>query len=252
MASTITALDYAVGDIYDALKKSGLYQNSVIIFSTDNGGAVQASSNLPLKGNKEELYEGGVRGVGFVNSPLLDNNHGKHDKLMFITDWFATILSLAGQSHLIPEDTDSYNMWPSLVTGQVESPRTQIILNIDQNNSLEQWSAAVIDDSWKFIWGQSYLLRQQLFPRYCRSWNTSAAILENINDCNVELYNLQEDPEEQNNLAAGGRRKERVNSMKEIIIKQLDRFVAADEPEDNPAGFPVNFGGFISTGWCNI
>ena len=40
----------------------------------------------------------------------------------------------------------------------------------------------------------------QLFLRYCRSWNTSAAILENINDCNVELYNLQEDPEEQNNL----------------------------------------------------
>ena len=50
----------------ESLKVTGLYEDSVILFSTDNGGAVERSSNLPLKGNKESVYEGGVRGVGVV------------------------------------------------------------------------------------------------------------------------------------------------------------------------------------------
>ena len=58
--------------VVDALKSAGLYDNSIIVFSTDNGGASD-SSNYPLKGRKEQVYEGGVRGVGFVHSPLIQN-----------------------------------------------------------------------------------------------------------------------------------------------------------------------------------
>ena len=65
------ALDAGVGQVVKALKRSGLYDNSVIIFSTDNGGVGNGASNFPLRGAKEEVYEGGVRGVGFVHSPLL-------------------------------------------------------------------------------------------------------------------------------------------------------------------------------------
>ena len=50
----------------ESLKVTGLYEDSVILFSTDNGGGVERSSNLPLKGDKESVYEGGVRGVGVV------------------------------------------------------------------------------------------------------------------------------------------------------------------------------------------
>ena len=49
-----------------SLKRSGLWENSVLLFSTDNGGPVPASSNLPLRGTKESLYEGGVRGVALL------------------------------------------------------------------------------------------------------------------------------------------------------------------------------------------
>ena len=58
--------------VVEALKARGLYDNSIIIFSTDNGGTADAS-NYPLRGRKEQVYEGGVRGVGFVHSPLIEN-----------------------------------------------------------------------------------------------------------------------------------------------------------------------------------
>ena len=59
--------------IVEALKKSGLYKNSIIVFSSDNGGACEYCS-WPLRGGKTQLYEGGVRAVGFVHSPLIKNS----------------------------------------------------------------------------------------------------------------------------------------------------------------------------------
>ena len=49
-----------------ALRARGLYRDSLVLFSTDNGGAVAGVSNLPLRGDKETLYQGGVRGVAWV------------------------------------------------------------------------------------------------------------------------------------------------------------------------------------------
>ena len=72
----VSALDESVRQIVTTLKKKGLYDNSIIIFTTDNGAAAggldsSAGSNYPLRGAKNTLWEGGVRGVGFVHSPLI-------------------------------------------------------------------------------------------------------------------------------------------------------------------------------------
>ena len=66
----LQAIDSGVKKIVKVLKLSGLYDNLVIIFSSDNGGACK-SCNYPLRGKKEQVYEGGVRAVGFVHSPLI-------------------------------------------------------------------------------------------------------------------------------------------------------------------------------------
>ena len=55
-----------MGVIEAALRARGLYRDSLVLFSTDNGGAVAGVSNLPLRGDKETLYQGGVRGVAWV------------------------------------------------------------------------------------------------------------------------------------------------------------------------------------------
>ena len=68
-----------------ALKKSGLYKNSVIIFSSDNGGNLPTVSNFPLRGQKGWLYEGGVKAVQFVHSPLLSQSYTNNKLIMFLT-----------------------------------------------------------------------------------------------------------------------------------------------------------------------
>ena len=67
----VQALDAGVGHIVDSLMSVGLYDDSLLLFSTDNGGAVRGFSNLPLKGDKEQLYEGGVRGVALVTGGVI-------------------------------------------------------------------------------------------------------------------------------------------------------------------------------------
>ena len=67
----VTSMDDYVAHIVQELKNNGLYDNSIIIFSSDNGGAPghAGASNYPLKGWKSTLYEGGIRVPGWIHSP---------------------------------------------------------------------------------------------------------------------------------------------------------------------------------------
>ena len=166
-AAAVTAMDTGIGKVVDALKAAGLYDNSVIVFTTDNGGSGVPNLdvtpvNFPLRGSKESLYEGGVRGVGWVHSPLLCQMRGRTSKkMMFITDWFTTLLSLAKLETLAPPGLDSFNMWSS-ISKNSKSPRREIIFNLDQDNFWGTWSAAIRSARFKLIWGQHLLLKQRV------------------------------------------------------------------------------------------
>ena len=156
-AAAITALDTGVGKVVDALKTAGLYHDSVIIFTTDNGGPLRKKSNFPLRSKKMWLYEGGVRAVGWVHSPHICKRDRVDNNMMFVTDWFATLLSIAGLNSHIPANKDSFDMWNSISKNK-RSPRREIILNLDEDKEKGLWSAAMIRNSYKLIWGQQALL----------------------------------------------------------------------------------------------
>ena len=128
-----------------------MLDNTIVLFTTDNGGASDyfdsnQGSNFPFRGIKTTLFEGGVRAAGFVYSHLVQKPKHISRQLIHVTDWFPTVLSLAGGN---PDDTkhDGYNVWDSVSKG-VATSRKEILLNID--DYIYQ-NAALREGRWKYV-----------------------------------------------------------------------------------------------------
>lgn len=69
-----------------------------MVFTTDNGGIpLFGGYNWPLRGFKTTLWEGGVRGVGFVHGKMVEKKARKCKELLHVTDWFPTLSAIAGK-----------------------------------------------------------------------------------------------------------------------------------------------------------
>ena len=92
------------------------------------------------------FFLGGVRGAGFIYSPLLKDTGRVSTDLIHVTDWLPTILSVAGVK--VPEnELDGYDQWKTLLDEE-SSPRKEILLNIDDRI----WrNAALIANGWKIV-----------------------------------------------------------------------------------------------------
>jgi arylsulfatase A-like enzyme len=129
-AGMLAAMDEAVGQIVDAIARKGIGKETLILFSSDNGGpsAGRVTSNGRLRGEKATLYEGGVR------VPALATWEGRIEPgtvvnaPLHMVDWYPTLLRLAGVplDHSLP--LDGRDAWPSIARGE-PSPHTEILLN---------------------------------------------------------------------------------------------------------------------------
>lgn len=97
----LSRLDKSVGSVVEALGRRNMLNNSIIVFSTDNGGPadgfnLNAASNWPLRGVKNTLWEGGIRGVGLIWSPLIKGSNRVSKQKFHIVDWLPTLYGAAG------------------------------------------------------------------------------------------------------------------------------------------------------------
>jgi arylsulfatase B len=152
-AGMLAAVDEAVGNVTTAMLAHGLLDSAVIVVTTDNGGPVglvepcddcNGGLNWPLRGGKHSLYDGGVKGTGFVWSQALygdDASNRTYNGMMHITDFFPTIFSWFGLSNTsyVPApgfELHGYDMSAALLAAaqgnpDAPSPRTEVLLGLD-------------------------------------------------------------------------------------------------------------------------
>ena len=105
-AMSLVVLDNAVAELYQALEEANQLSNTYIIFASDNGACLYGGGkNAPLRGSKGTLFEGGTRVDAFIYSPLLPSKvvGSSYSGLMHVSDWFPTILDLAGVTSFEPK-----------------------------------------------------------------------------------------------------------------------------------------------------
>ena len=129
----ITAMDNATKEVVAAYKQAGLWDDTVLVFSTDNGGPLPSHTNYPLRSGKAHNWEGGVRGIGFVrgtNSALAKVPAGETQELMHTTDWLPTLVKLGGGSvEGKTRPLDGFDIWP-VITGHAKATRSIIAHNV--------------------------------------------------------------------------------------------------------------------------
>jgi arylsulfatase A-like enzyme len=120
----VEAMDVQVGRVVEALERHGVRDNTIIVFTSDNGGE-RFSDTWPFTGRKQELLEGGLRIPAIISWPGHLPGGIAHQQVMITMDWFPTLLAAAGGAPDANYPPDGINLLP-LITGTTgESvPRT--------------------------------------------------------------------------------------------------------------------------------
>lgn len=196
-AAMITALDDAVGKITEALESEKLSENTLIIFSSDNGGPNpgKLSNNGPLRAGKGTIYEGGVRVVAFATWPAKIKPGSAIQAPIHIADWYPTLLAVTGAPAEQKLPVDGKDILPVL-TGTATASDREIILNTTPTGG------AIRSGDWKLV-----------------IKGKEAA----------ELYNLASDPSEKKNLAT-----ENTKKVKDLKARYDTLTAGAVPPKSGP------------------
>ena len=107
-------LDYGISRVTRALRENGIYENTIIIFSSDNGGHLPSgASNGNLRGGKQDMYEGGIKVPTCMVWEGLINAGATSDRLSLTMDFFPTICAIAGVP--VSHDIDGINLLPGIL-----------------------------------------------------------------------------------------------------------------------------------------
>ncbi|MDP9049164.1 MAG: sulfatase-like hydrolase/transferase [Acidobacteriota bacterium] len=118
----IEQLDLQVGRVMEALRSHGLAENTIVIFTSDNGGE-RFADTWPFTGRKTELLEGGLRIPAIVSWPARIPKGRTTDQVAISMDWLPTLLAAAGTEPDAAFPPDGINLLPMLSQGAPTAPR---------------------------------------------------------------------------------------------------------------------------------
>ena len=179
-------LDWAVGEVLGCLDRLGLRDNTMVVFASDNGGdpaeairkfsPVEHNANAPLRGDKGDVLEGGVRTPFLLRWPGGVKRRGESEAAFCFTDLLASFGALLNRNMPLGAAPDSFSVLPALLNAEGEAPLHPIVLQ-SRTGML-----GLRLGPWKYIDG--------------------AGNGDTAGEGPPQLYHLERDPRESNNLAS--------------------------------------------------
>jgi len=209
-AAMVSRLDRYVGEVIEELKKSGLDNNTIVIFTSDNGPHQEGGADPdffqsygPLRGIKRDLYEGGIRVPMIVRYPGKIKAGSITDHVSAFWDVMPTLAELTGTKAI--ENTDGISFVPTLFGKSGQKKHEYLYWEFHEQGG----KIAVSKGNWKAIWFNA----------------------NNPEKTTIELYDLSKDIHEDNNLA----------DLHPEIIAGLDQIMrkAHTESKAFPFSLPV-------------
>ena len=183
-AGMIEQLDQAIGMVLDKLDEHGLNDQTIICFTSDNGGVssgdAYATSNLPLRGGKGRQWEGGIREPFYLLAPGVSKPRSISNTPVSGIDWYPTLLELCRVPIPKEQEIDGVSLVP-LLKGKKISKRPLFWHYPHYGNQGGEPSSIIMEGNWKLIYFHE--------------------------DGRDELYDLSEDIGEQNDLLATERKR---------------------------------------------
>ena len=205
-AAMVESVDDSVGRVMRTLRELKIDQQTLVIFTSDNGGFAKATSNSPLRANKGSNYEGGLRVPLIINWPGKTKPGSVSEEPVISTDFYPTILAATGQTARPHQHVDGKNLVP-LLTGKGSLQREAIYWHYPHYNRHPHSfpSAVVRAGDWKLI----------------QAFETGKVSLFNLADDLGETTDLaSEDPAQAKKLQA--------------LLTNWQRDVGADPMRPNP------------------
>lgn len=207
LAGMLAAVDEGIGQVVAALERKGLRENTILLFSADNGGP-PPGKNTPLRDFKGSIFEGGVRAAAFANWPGKIPAGQRITQPMHIIDWYPTLVKLAGGTLEQKLPLDGRDVWP-MITEKAASPHDAILCAQSIGN------AAVRMGDWKLIVSNGAVEDDEA-PKKKGKGKAKA---KGGKYEPVMLFNLAADPSETTNLAA--KEPERVAALKAKLVELM-------------------------------
>ena len=213
-AAMVHSLDENVGRVLAKLDQLGIAEKTLVIFTSDNGGFVNASklhkdlpvaNNTPLRSGKGSCYEGGIRVPLIMRGPGVVQG-GECREPVFSCDLLPTVLRAVGLSEDVPSPGDGLDITPVLKNPKATLPREALFFHYPHYYATTSPVSAMRKGRWK--------------------------LLEYFEDGRTELYDLSQDLGEENDLALAE------PELAKALVEQLHAWrkdVKAQEPERNPA-----------------
>jgi arylsulfatase A-like enzyme len=211
-AAMVESLDASVGRVMNKLVELGLDSNTIIIFTSDNGGLATSegmpTSNLPLRGGKGWPYEGGVREPLIVKWPGVTKPGSVSHGQVISTDYYATMLAMLGLPARPEQDLDGKSIVPLLKGGTL--PKRPL------------------------FWHYPHYSNQGGAPQGAVRLG-DYKLIEWYEDMRVELYNLKNDLGEHHNLAA--KMPAKADELRKLLHNwrtQMNAQMPTPNPDYNP------------------